>query len=102
FARVLLSRWGMGRISQLKAFLPEAGQAVMPWAGLWSADVRGVPFDAVAGWGHKNTSRRARAIAGKRGLPYLAVEDGFLRSYALGVDGAAPMSLVMDRRGIYY
>ncbi len=100
--RILLSRAGMGRIAHLSAFLPEMEKAVMPWTGLWSVALSGTKFDAVAGWGHKGTSRRARAIAQRRDLPYLAVEDGFLRSYALGVDGAAPMSLVLDRTGIYY
>ncbi|MDO5538275.1 MAG: capsular polysaccharide biosynthesis protein, partial [Desulfovibrionaceae bacterium] len=35
-------------------------------------------------------------------LPYIAVEDGFLRSLDLGCRGAAPLSLVVDRTGIYY
>jgi capsular polysaccharide export protein len=66
----------------------------------WPRSVDSRSIDAVAGWGHKRTARRARAYARCHGLPYLAVEDGFLRSVALG--RAAPLSLVVDDVGIYY
>ena len=58
-------------------------------------------LDAVAGWGHKPTARSARQFAARHGLPYLALEDGFLRSVGLG-PGEPPLSLVVDDRGIYY
>jgi capsular polysaccharide export protein len=58
-------------------------------------------LDAVAGWGHKHTAARARAYAQRHGLPYLALEDGFLRSVGLGAD-EPPLSLIVDDRGIYY
>lgn len=58
-------------------------------------------LSAVAGWGHKPTARRARAVAARRGLPYFAIEDGFLRSIAPGA--AEPsFSYVCDPIGIYY
>ena len=56
---------------------------------------------AVAGWGHKPTADRARIIARKASLPYLAFEDGFLRSLKPGA-AQLPSSLIMDRSGIYY
>jgi len=58
--------------------------------------------DSVAGWGFKRTARYARALAAGRGWPYLALEDGFLRSVGLGEAGAPPISLVVDDLGIYY
>ena len=58
-------------------------------------------FDAVAGWGHAPTSTRARRIALRSGKPYLALEDGLLRSVRPG-PGQKPMSMVLDRTGIYY
>lgn len=56
----------------------------------------------VVGWGFKSTAQRARNYAEKHRLPYVALEDGFLRSIGLGVSGAQPLSLVSDDVGIYY
>lgn len=56
---------------------------------------------AIAGWGHKPTARRARRLAAAAGKPYLAFEDGFLRSVRPG-NAMRPLSLIMDRVGIYY
>ena len=50
-------------------------------------------------WGHKPTADRARRYTAEHGLPYIAVEDGFLR---LGCEGVEPLSLVVDHSGIYY
>src|SRR6478752_1725571 len=58
-------------------------------------------LDAVAGWGHKPTAARARDYARRHGLPYLALEDGFLRS--VGLSAREPtLSVIVDDRGIYY
>ena len=56
---------------------------------------------AIGGWGHKPTARRARAIAARKGLDYIAFEDGFLRSVEPGAEHP-PLSMVMDKSGIYY
>lgn len=58
--------------------------------------------NCVFGWGLRPTSEKARAYAKKHGLPYMALEDGFLRSTGLGVHGYPPFSLVWDDEGIYY
>lgn len=94
------------------------GQVVIYSPGLWRlreevaalsglAPVRGarwrpLPSGAtVAGWGHKPTADFAIAVAAKRKAPYLAIEDGWLRSVRPG--SAEPASaLVLDRSGIYY
>ena len=57
---------------------------------------------AIVGWGHKPTADKARDYAAKHNLPYIALEDGFLRSLDLGCKGAQPLSLVVDHTGIYY
>ncbi|MDR5744501.1 capsular polysaccharide biosynthesis protein [Caballeronia sp. LZ029] len=57
---------------------------------------------AIAGWGAKPGAERARRLARAHGVPYLALEDGFLRSLGLGVNGAPPLSIVEDDLGIYY
>ncbi|MGY0645110.1 MAG: capsular polysaccharide export protein, LipB/KpsS family [Paraglaciecola chathamensis] len=59
-------------------------------------------YTGVVGWGFRPTSDEARRFAAKKNLPYIALEDGFLRSVGLGVDGDAPHSLVVDYSGIYY
>lgn len=58
-------------------------------------------FDAVAGWGHKPTADRARRLAQQAGVPYIAFEDGPLRSIKPG-PAQPPIGVVMDRGGIYY
>lgn len=58
--------------------------------------------DAVIGWGLKPTSVRARQYAQRHQLPYFALEDGFVRSLGLGVNGYQPHSMVVDQTGIYY
>ncbi len=57
--------------------------------------------EAVAGWGHKGTAAYARSIARRRALPYIAFEDGFLRSIRPGRSEPSS-SFVLDRVGIYY
>lgn len=59
-------------------------------------------LSAIAGWGYKPTAKKARTMAEKWGLPYLAVEDGFLRSLGLGVLGYPPISVLVDDMGVYY
>lgn len=56
---------------------------------------------AIAGWGLKGVALKAKADADRYGLPYLALEDGFLRSISLG-DTDPPRSVVVDDIGIYY
>ena len=64
------------------------------------------PFVAFGAWLSKLRYHRRLAFAlefaGRHGLPIVRCEDGFLRSLDLGVRGAAPLSLVIDRSGIYY
>ncbi|EOX3451893.1 capsular polysaccharide biosynthesis protein [Vibrio cholerae] len=62
----------------------------------------GFKYELIAGWGYKETSYKARRYAKDRQVPYLALEDGFIRSVGLGVQGAPPLSLVIDYTGIYY
>ena len=53
-------------------------------------------------WGTKPSSRRTAWYAARSNEPLLRLEDGFLRSCGLGVDGYQPLSLVVDDLGIYY
>ncbi len=56
---------------------------------------------AVIGWGLKGVALRARAAALRYGVPYLALEDGFLRSIVPG-SAEGPLSLAVDDLGVYY
>ena len=67
----------LSRIPHLEAFLGERVQ--------WCFRPPQTPPDAVVGWGHKPTAEKARRYAAQRDIPYIAVEDGFLRSLDLGV-----------------
>lgn len=55
----------------------------------------------IAGWGLRPTAERASRLAALAGLPYLALEDGFLRSVGLGMQ-EPPLSVAIDDVGIYY
>ena len=81
------------QIPGLEKFL-EATTA--PYGRLLENDAR-----AVAGWGNKATTAEARACAKRLGIPFLALEDGFVRSIGVG-DDDPPLSMVIDHQGIYY
>jgi len=57
--------------------------------------------DAVAGWGLRPSTRKAVAYARNHRLSYVALEDGFLRSFGTG-ENFPPLSMVLDGEGIYY
>ncbi|CEP36853.1 MULTISPECIES: capsular polysaccharide biosynthesis protein [unclassified Halomonas] len=86
---------GIRKLAALPALLPEFDQFVR------ISSLRPPP-DAVIGWGLKPTSVRARQYAQRRQLAYIALEDGFIRSLGLGVNGFQPHSMVVDETGIYY
>ncbi|WP_417223684.1 capsular polysaccharide biosynthesis protein [Amphritea sp.] len=58
--------------------------------------------NSIAGWGLKPTSLKARRFAKSYGIPYISLEDGFIRSLDLGVNRSPPHSLIADYTGIYY
>ena len=95
YAATLVPAPGVGSIPHLDAFLPECRQLVRRARA--TAEI-----DSVAGWGFKPTARYARDLAASHHWPYLALEDGFLRSVGLGEAGAPPLSLIVDDLGVYY
>ncbi len=90
----VLSR-GLWRLPHLQTYL---GASQLLWSPRGN-QVRDV--DYVVGWGHKRTAEAARAFAAERSLPFIRVEDGFLRSITPG-STQPPASLVVDHLGIYY
>jgi capsular polysaccharide export protein len=85
---------GILRLPFLAVFLGE--EAVR--AGRLSSARR---FRAIAGWGRRPSAARARALARRNGIGFVALEDGFLRSFGTG-ENFPPLSLVVDDLGIYY
>lgn len=57
---------------------------------------------AIAVWGLRPGTQKPAALAAAAGIPVIRLEDGFIRSQGLGVEGDPPFSLVVDRLGIYY
>lgn len=86
---------GIRRIPHLRSFLGADRIVLAP-----SRVVRRV--DAVVGWGKKPNTARPRRFAQRTGKPFVALEDGFLRSVELGGSGEPPLSMVVDDLGIYY
>lgn len=83
---------GVLKVPFLKAFLPDYDLSALP----------GSQTQAVLGWGMKPTAAAGRRWAEKHGRPYVALEDGFLRSVGLGESGATSLSLIVDDLGVYY
>jgi capsular polysaccharide export protein len=83
---------GLWGIRGLEAFVPEYRLQRLPSPGT----------RAVIGWGRKGTSWVGRAWAERASVPYLALEDGFLRSVGLGEAGAAPHGLLIDDLGVHH
>ena len=54
------------------------------------------------GWGRKKSGLEAIALSKKYNTPCTLLEDGFIRSIGLGVNGSPSFSLVEDNVGIYY
>jgi len=86
---------GIHRIPHLESFLEAPVCKV-------NALTRARALTHIAGWGLKPTAERARDYARRKGIPYVALEDGFLRSLGLGVEGSLSHSLIVDYSGIYY
>lgn len=55
----------------------------------------------ILGWGFRPSTRVPRTLARYFAVPFIGLEDGFLRSFAPGREYPS-VSLVLDRQGIYY
>ncbi len=60
------------------------------------------PGDAVAVWGNSPTAHRGLAVAAKREVPVIRVEDAWLRSLHPGRAGEPPLGLLIDSRGAHF
>lgn len=60
------------------------------------------PGDGVAVWGRSPHAWRGEAVAARRGVPLVRIEDAFLRSVRPGRAGDAPLGLLIDGRGVHF
>lgn len=70
---------------------------------LYLKKLKSLPYKNVelVGWGEKPSSTKAKILAIKHHISYLALEDGLLRSFGIG-DTNPSLSLIVDVKGIYY
>lgn len=88
-----LSR-GIARLPGLETVLGETCEHYWPWS-------RVARTDLFVGWGRRPSATRGQKMAKRHGLPFICLEDGFLRSVGLG-NQDPPLSIVQDRSGIYF
>ncbi|MDX2158840.1 MAG: capsular polysaccharide biosynthesis protein [Hyphomicrobiaceae bacterium] len=93
------------RLAVMSAGMREIGDLISAASGCtivsWQMGLAALWCDGIAGWGHKVTADAARLAAARFNVPYVAVEDGWLRSIHAGAT-EKPRSLVVDKSGIYY
>ncbi len=87
---------GIWQIPHLQSFLGEECRKLSSLSTL-SDEV-----NAIAVWGERPSAQRPIERAQKAGVPVLRLEDGFTRSLGLGINGAPPLSMIVDDLGIYY
>jgi capsular polysaccharide export protein len=95
----IMSQWVLWRVFHLTEFLGPEGAPFWLWRR-GKKPPKGLK--AISGIGYKRSSDHARVLCKRWGIPYIALEDGFLRSSSLGVEGDTPMSMVVDPIGIHY
>lgn len=59
-------------------------------------------YQLIIGWGNKPSAIKAKQLAEKFNLPFMRLEDGFLRSLAPAKITMMPLAIVCDSIGIYY
>lgn len=92
-SKIAILSKGIQEIPNLQSFLK--GKVVFSPSGAEQVDM-------VAGWGMKPSAKKALDFSEEHGIPYLGLEDGFIRSEGLGVEGSPPLSICIDHIGIYY
>jgi len=60
------------------------------------------PEDGVVVWGRSPYAARGEAVAARRGLPLVRLEDAFVRSLRPGRMGDGPMGLMIDGLGVHF
>jgi capsular polysaccharide export protein len=85
---------GIARLPGLETLLGDTCTRYWPWSRVQRSDL-------FVGWGRKTSAMQGQKAARRHGLPFVCLEDGFLRSVGLG-NQDPPLSIVQDRSGIYF
>lgn len=94
--------FGWWKYGYLRNFLNGAGYSVIFVKDARSAIRKGFNRHSnIVVWGH-NEMEDVQNLSSETGIGIWRVEDGFIRSVGLGSELVPPMSLVLDRKGIYY
>jgi capsular polysaccharide export protein len=83
--------WCAARRPRISVFLEGNARWLLPGT-YWNVT-------CIVGWGRGRKALVAQQLAKRRGLPFLTIEDGFLRS--IGREDAH-LSLILDDIGVYY
>lgn len=87
------------KLSQLPGLTALVGEPVTHLRR--ARDIERKEVRGIVGWGLRPTTHKPRQIGQRQGLPFLALEDGFLRAFGTGTTHPS-LSMVIDREGIYY
>nr|CAA6829785.1 MAG: Capsular polysaccharide export system protein KpsC [uncultured Thiotrichaceae bacterium] len=93
------SRW---KRNYIRRFLYSPGNDLS--FGNTASVARNKHFDSschIVAWGERAVVE-AKKLSDDFNVPVWRIEDGFIRSAGLGSDYAPPLSLVLDKKGIYY
>ncbi|WP_415921847.1 capsular polysaccharide biosynthesis protein [Tateyamaria sp. SN6-1] len=63
---------------------------------------RPTPDDLIGVWGNAGTAHRGLAVAERRQVPVVRIEDAFLRSLFPGRSGSPPLGLLIDHKGLHF
>src|SRR5688572_18343336 len=86
----------------VRQYLASAAEEVVFVHFAREAQLRGFDRDArIVVWG-SGEGPEVQKLVRRFGAAIWRMEDGFLRSVGLGSDRYSPLSLVLDREGIYY
>ena len=92
-------RWKQANIKDMLSL--SKGGAIFVRDAAAARDIHPTPADHLVWWGTTPPTRIIE-LANESGAKTLRMEDGFIRSVGLGSDLIAPLSLVLDDKGIYF
>ncbi|KFE33642.1 capsular polysaccharide biosynthesis protein [Thioclava atlantica] len=92
--RLFFYNAGMLRQRRLREILHAAGHETL--LGLPAPD------DGVVVWGRSPYAARGEAVAARRAVPLIRLEDAFLRSIRPGRMGDPPLGLLIDPEGVHF